>query len=114
MISVDPVAVWHVPSLVMLPSELAAVAPRADRTPGGSVTPGRPPSWRLATAKWLVEPVAVVVELAVSTPRQMAPPVELQSADVTESSGPVFDSPGFVSIERSSVPASAAIVMWPW
>ncbi len=78
------------------------------------MTPAGLPSERFATSKWLVEPVVVVVDLAVTTPRQTTPSVLLQRACVTESSGPCCVWPGVVSIGRRSIPATAAIVMLPW
>src|SRR5436190_17795597 len=83
-----------------------------------TIAAGPVPTRALATAKWFVEPVLVVLESAVTTLTQMAPIEDVQSWSRTivwiGSSGPWCDWPWLVSTLRISLPASDRIVMWPW
>ncbi|PZS15041.1 MAG: hypothetical protein DLM64_00580 [Solirubrobacterales bacterium] len=105
----SPVAIWQVPSLAMLPSELAASIGDRPRPRAPNATP--------RVSKWLIEPVAVVAELATTACRQTPAVLQMLSSTPVWSalSGPLTGGcPGVVSMPRISFPSSDRIVMWPW
>ena len=77
-------------------------------------TPDGPPRQTLAAAKLLVEPVALVEDCALKTSRQKPPAGFGQRPWFSWPSGPLFVWPGVESTPITSLPSSAAIVMWPW
>jgi hypothetical protein len=98
--------VWHVAVVAMLESADAALtfSPRI-------CLEVRPTVW-----KWVLAQFEPALVSAASTVRQIAwlvlEQIPLRIACWTEFNGPVFDSPWLAFTPSSSVPNSAAIVVW--